>query len=95
MRSDPVNWAMFDTSLGRCGIAWSARGVLAVQLPETSDQATRARLTRARPEASEADPPPHIAAAIANIVALLGGGRSDILAGWVAGAGVAAASALL
>ena len=69
---------MFDTSLGRCGIAWSARGVLAVQLPETSDQATRARLTRARPEATEADPPPHIATAIANIVALLDGGRTDL-----------------
>lgn len=73
-----MNWAQFDTSLGRCGIAWSARGVLAVQLPESSDQATRARLLRPRPEATEAAPPTHIAAAISAIVALLAGERTDL-----------------
>jgi O-6-methylguanine DNA methyltransferase len=74
----PVNWALFDTTLGRCGIAWSARGVSAVQLPETSEQATRARLLRTRPEATEAAPPSDIVAAIAAITALLEGARTDL-----------------
>lgn len=73
-----MNWALFDTPLGRCGMAWSARGVLAVQLPEASDQATRARLLRPRPEATQAAPPPHIEAAISAIVALMNGDRSDL-----------------
>ena len=38
--------ALFDTALGRCGIAWSDRGVAGVQLPEASDDATVARLRR-------------------------------------------------
>ena len=75
-----MNWAQFDTTLGRCGIAWSVRGVSAVQLPEQSEQATRARLLRTRPEATEAPPPPDIASAIASITALLGGARSDLSA---------------
>ena len=73
-----MNWALFDTSLGRCGIAWSARGVLAVQLPESTDQATRARLLRKRPEATEAAPPPHIEAAIEAIVSLFAGEHTDL-----------------
>lgn len=73
-----MNWAQFDTTLGRCGIAWSARGVSAVQLPERAEQATRARLLRTRPEATEAAPPPAIAAAIASITALLSGARTDL-----------------
>jgi hypothetical protein len=27
-------FALFDTALGHCGIAWSASGIVAVQLPE-------------------------------------------------------------
>src|SRR5687768_7312170 len=42
-------YALFDTALGRCGIAWTERGVAGVQLPEPSDDATRARLRRRHP----------------------------------------------
>ena len=75
-----MNWTLFDTTLGRCGIAWSARGVSAVQLPEATEQATRARLLRTRPEATEAPPPPEIATAIDAIRALFDGARSDLSA---------------
>jgi methylated-DNA-[protein]-cysteine S-methyltransferase len=78
VRRHPVNWAQFDTTLGRCGIAWSARGVSAVQLPERSEQETRMRLLRTRPEATEAPPPPDITEAITSIAGLLGGGRNDL-----------------
>jgi methylated-DNA-[protein]-cysteine S-methyltransferase len=45
---------------GRCGIAWSERGVLGLQLPERSETATRTRLMRHCPTAEDATPPKHI-----------------------------------
>lgn len=72
-------YALFDTSIGRCGIAWGRRGVVAVQLPERDDAATRARLLRRAPAASEALPPPEIACAVGDIRALLGGTARDLL----------------
>ena len=36
--------AIFETSLGPCGLAWTASGVVALQLPEETPAATRARL---------------------------------------------------
>ncbi|HEY0195753.1 MAG TPA: MGMT family protein, partial [Kofleriaceae bacterium] len=64
--------ALFDTAIGRCGIAWSARGATRFALPEASPEATCARLVRglAGPEAAgmEPGPPPAIAAAIALVV---------------------------
>lgn len=62
------SFTLFDTALGRCGIAWNERGVTRIMLPEASDAATRERLTRGAPGATEAPPPPAIAAAIALIV---------------------------
>lgn len=32
--------ALFDTALGRCGVAWHGQALLAVQLPETNDGCT-------------------------------------------------------
>lgn len=58
-------FAIFDTVIGSCGIAWSEAGVLAVQLPEADAAITRARLKRRMPDAAEAAPPPAVAAAIA------------------------------
>ena len=64
---------LFDTAIGRCGIAWSDRGVVGVQLPEATEAATRRRLKRRFPSAAEAQPPASIQAAIEGIVALLAG----------------------
>ena len=36
---------LFDTAIGRCGIAWGAAGVIAVQLPEASEVKTRQTLS--------------------------------------------------
>ena len=60
-------YALFDTALGRCGIAWSERGIAAIELPAPDDAATRRRL--ARTGAREAAPPPDVAAAIARLLA--------------------------
>ena len=64
---------LFDTAIGRCGIVWSERGVLGVQLPEASEPATRARLRRRFSGATETEPTPAIQSAIDSIVALLAG----------------------
>ena len=68
-----AGFALFETAIGRCGIAWGERGVVGVQLPERSEGATRARLRRRFPDAPETPPPPAVMRAIAGIVALLEG----------------------
>jgi len=73
-------YALFDTAIGRCGIAWGDRGITAVQLPEADENKTRARLIRRRPDAREASPPPEVRRTIDAIVALLRGERSDLSA---------------
>lgn len=71
-------FALFETAIGACGIAWGERGVIAVQLPEASEPATRARMQRRFPEAGEAAPPAAVGRAIAGIAALLDGAASDL-----------------
>jgi methylated-DNA-[protein]-cysteine S-methyltransferase len=71
-------YTLFPTPIGLCGIAWNERGVTLVQLPESSEARTRARVCRRSPEARETAPPPEIAEAIRDIVALLGGERLDL-----------------
>ena len=71
-------FALFDTEIGCCGIAWGAHGVVGVQLPERHDRATRDRLRRRFPDASEATPPSDIQQAIDSIIALLRGEARDL-----------------
>lgn len=71
-------YALFDTAIGRCGIAWGRRGVLGVQLPEATERETRARLTRRRPQARESSPPADASLAIDGIAALLRGAPVDL-----------------
>ena len=73
-------YALFDTPLGRCALAWGARGLIGVQLPERSDEATRIRLLRLCPNADELEPPKHIARAIEDIQALLNGEKKSLRA---------------
>ena len=53
-------FTLFDTVIGRCGLAWGERGLIGVQLPESSPGAAWARLRKRFPEAVEAEPPPEI-----------------------------------
>ena len=74
-----LGFALFDTTIGRCGIAWGHRGVIGVQLPETGGEAsTRARVIRRFPHAREAAPPLQVQEAIDGIVVLLRGEASDL-----------------
>jgi methylated-DNA-[protein]-cysteine S-methyltransferase len=71
-------FTLFDTAIGRCGIAWGPHGIVGVQLPETSEAATRARLARRFPGARESAPPGDVEQAIDGIVALLAGESRDL-----------------
>jgi methylated-DNA-[protein]-cysteine S-methyltransferase len=71
-------YALFDTTLGRCAIAWSERGIAAVELPGRDDAATLRRIARAFPHAGETTPPPPVRAAIHAITRLLDGEPDDL-----------------
>lgn len=72
-------YALFDTAIGRCGLAWGSRGVLGVQLPEKTNEGTRTRLLRHCPAAEESDAPPKaIARAIEEIQALMRGEKKTL-----------------
>ena len=70
-------FTVFDTGIGRCGIAWSDGGVVGVQLPEAREIETRRRLFQLYPEAREMRPPLHVEIVIEGIVALLRGQAGD------------------
>ena len=74
-----VHAHLFATPLGECGLAWSAVGVVAVQLPESSPRATRARLLRHLPGATTTAAPSAMARrAMEGICALLEGAAVDL-----------------
>ncbi len=80
-----ASFTLFATAFGTCGLAWSTRGLIAVQLPEADEARTRARLQRrlatrasapaslpanAQRSAPSSTAPGEARAAIASIVAL-------------------------
>jgi methylated-DNA-[protein]-cysteine S-methyltransferase len=71
-------YTVFDTAIGRCGIAWGHLGVAGVQLPEAREIETRGRLLRQYPDARELRPPLNVAMAIEGIVASLRGREPDL-----------------
>jgi methylated-DNA-[protein]-cysteine S-methyltransferase len=73
-------FAIFDTAIGRCSIAWGEGGVIGLHLPEQSEAAMRAWIRRHHPEAREADPPESINAAIGDIRRLMDGHKQDLSA---------------
>jgi methylated-DNA-[protein]-cysteine S-methyltransferase len=72
------SYTLFETTIGTCGIVWTARGVCGMQLPEKDAAATLARVHRRHPVAVEAAPSPVIRHAIDGIVALLAGEKRDL-----------------
>jgi methylated-DNA-[protein]-cysteine S-methyltransferase len=71
-------YSIFDTGIGRCGIAWSHAGIVGVQLPEAREIETRKRLFKLYPDAREQRPPVSVETAIEGIVALLRGEPADL-----------------
>jgi methylated-DNA-[protein]-cysteine S-methyltransferase len=73
-----LGYALFDTAIGRCGIAWGGAGIVGVQLPEARELDTRARVLARFPGAREGQPPADVKRAQRGIVALLRGEASDL-----------------
>lgn len=71
-------FALFDTALGRCAIAWNSAGIAGLQLPEAGDRQTRQRMRRRFAAAQEASPTIDVQQAIDAVVALLDGEPSDL-----------------
>ena len=71
-------FALFETSIGRCAIAWRGGLLVSAGLAATSDDALRSSIAARHPQALESAPPPVIAAAIDGTVRLLSGERVDL-----------------
>ena len=77
-RVEADGFLLFDTTIGRCAIAWNGHGIVGVQLPEADDQRTHRRALRRWPGAAMTTAPEAVQSTIAAIVALLRGERVDL-----------------
>jgi methylated-DNA-[protein]-cysteine S-methyltransferase len=71
-------FALFDTVIGPCGIAWRGEVVTGAQLPVGGAEATRMRMARRHPEAAEGEPPVAVKRVMERIAALFAGTRDDL-----------------
>lgn len=78
--SEAPNFALFDTPIGPCGIAWGESGICGVQLPEANAQQTLQRMRQRFPAAQETLPTGEVQAAIDGVVAMLRGQPHDFSA---------------
>jgi len=72
-------FSLFQTPIGRCGIAWAPVGLVGLNLPEADDRAAAMRLRHRFPALAMADPPEPVVDAIARIAAFLAGEPDDFL----------------
>ena len=73
-----AGFALFDTAIGRCALAWTEAGIVAVSLPEASPDVTRRRIRARLPGSTEQPPPAGIQQTIDRIVAMLDGAADDL-----------------
>jgi methylated-DNA-[protein]-cysteine S-methyltransferase len=73
-----VQFTLFDTAIGRCGIVWADHGIVSVQLPQPNEAQTLVRIRQRHPNVAQAPPPAHVQAAIDGIVTLLAGAPADL-----------------
>ena len=66
-------FAIVPTALGAFGVAWTESGIARTWMHHRTPEATRRQIQSAFPGALEAAPPPQVAEAMTDVVALLGG----------------------
>lgn len=72
-------FALFETAIGMCALAWGPQGLVGVQLPaDQGEPATRLRMKQRFPELSESPPSEAAQRAVAAIQGLLQGARDDL-----------------
>ena len=74
--SKPHRYCLFDTPIGRCGVAWKERGLTRLQLPESDGRTTERRL-QAASRSPCPEPSPPINQVIAAVERYLGGRKVD------------------
>ncbi|MBI5941301.1 MAG: cysteine methyltransferase, partial [Caulobacterales bacterium] len=62
-------FTLFDTAIGRCGLAWSEGGIVGAALPGPGDDQVRRRFAERFPGAVEAPPPASLEPVIDAVVA--------------------------
>jgi len=75
---DRAGMTLFDTAIGRCGLAWTERGVAGLQLPEASEAQSRARMQERHAGAFTGTPPGEIKTAIEAVQSLIEDGVTDL-----------------
>ena len=73
-----ARYTLFDTAIGRCGIAWRSGLVVSTALPGNDDAATARHLLRRLPDANQAQPDDVAANAISLVQRLLSGEAVDL-----------------
>jgi methylated-DNA-[protein]-cysteine S-methyltransferase len=73
-----IGYALFETAFGVCGVAWSARGVVRLVLPEASIEETETRLCRQAKVDARMKPPAWIADAIGAVQGYFLGEQVDL-----------------
>jgi methylated-DNA-[protein]-cysteine S-methyltransferase len=73
-----LEFAFFDTAVGRCSVAWYDDALVGVQLPEPRAGDALKRMEKRFPGAREAAPPPAVRRSIDAIGALLRGEARDL-----------------
>jgi methylated-DNA-[protein]-cysteine S-methyltransferase len=71
-------FALFDTAIGCCAIAWGSQGIVRIRLPEQNRQTAALRIAARFPEATDTLPPPGIDLAIRDMTRLLAGEPADL-----------------
>jgi methylated-DNA-[protein]-cysteine S-methyltransferase len=71
-------FALFDTPIGTCGVAWNAIGIAGFQLPSATAEATRDRMSRRFTGATESTPSAGVQRVIDRVLELLAGKPIDL-----------------
>jgi methylated-DNA-[protein]-cysteine S-methyltransferase len=77
---EPTGYTFFATSIGEIGIAWSARGIVGLGLPEANPTRMRSRFARRYPDCDEQAPPEYVHRVMTAVVGHLEGNSRDLAA---------------
>ncbi len=66
-------FALFETTIGECGVVWGEHGIVGVQLPMSDGDKTRLRIQQRYRDSAEVAPPADVQHAIDGMVKLLDG----------------------
>jgi methylated-DNA-[protein]-cysteine S-methyltransferase len=71
-------FTLFDTPIGTCSLVWQGAAIVGLRLPEASPAASRTRIERRWPGATEQTPPRELKKVIDRVLALLAGEAMDL-----------------